>query len=191
MNQQKTPGATSRVSLALTRRPDTSDPFSTAPVRQPGASNRTSLAPVYQPDTSNRASSPPVHRLKANKGLLKFILLSWITFGIYGLVVMSSVSDDINIIASRYDGRKTMHYCLLFFLVGPITLGIASIVWYHNISNRIGIELRRRGILYSFGAGSYWLWNVLGSLILIGPFVYRHKLFKATNKLCRHYNVNG
>jgi len=136
-------------------------------------------------------NTAPVAQLKTNKGLLKTILLSLITFGIYGLVVMSAVSSEINLVASRYDGKKTMHYCLLVFLVAPITLGIAGIVWSHRISNRIGAELKRRSIDYHFSASTYWLWNVLGSLILIGPFVYMHKMFKAMNKLNAHYNVNG
>lgn len=133
----------------------------------------------------------PVGQLKTNKGLLKTILLSLITFGIYPLVVMSAVSNDINIVASRYDGKKTMHYCLLFFIVAPITMGIGAIVWSHKISNRIGAELKRRGVDYSFSAADFWLWNVLGSLIGVGPLVYMHKLFKAVNKMNAHYNVNG
>ena len=136
-------------------------------------------------------STAPVGQLKTNKGLLKTILLSLITFGIYPLVVMSAVSSEINIVASRYDGKKTMHFCLLAFIVVPLTLGIAGIVWYHRISNRIGAELNRRGIAYSFSAGDYWLWNVLGSLIVIGPLVYLHKLFKAVNLMNAHYNVHG
>ena len=139
----------------------------------------------------NAVNIAPVGQLKTNKGLLKTILLSLITFGIYAIVVMSSVSNDINIVASRYDGRKTMHYCLLIFLVFPITLGIAGLVWFHKISNRIGNEIKRRGIDYNFGASDYWLWNVLGSLIIVGPFIYYHKLFKAVNVMNKHYNVNG
>jgi len=127
-------------------------------------------------------------KLKTNKKLLKFILLNFITLGIYGIVVLSSVSDYINIIASKYDGKKTMHYCLLFFLVGPITLEIGTIVWFSKISGRIGNELKRRNINYKFGTGTFWLWNVLGLLIAVGPFVYLHKLFKATNKLASDYN---
>ena len=136
-------------------------------------------------------NTAPVGQLKTNKGLLKTILLSIITLGIYPLVVMSAVSSDINIVASRYDGRKTMHFCLLAFIVAPITFGIAAIVWYHRISNRIGNELRRRGVAYSFSAADFWLWNVLGSLIVVGPFIYLHKMFKATNLMNAHYNVNG
>ena len=139
----------------------------------------------------NTVTTAPVAQLKTNKGLLKTILLSLITLGIYSLVVMSSVSSDINIVASRYDGKKTMHYCLLFFIITPITFGIAGIVWYHRISNRIGNELARRGIAYNFSAADYWLWNVLGSFIVVGPFIYLHKMFKAVNKMNAHYNENG
>lgn len=137
-------------------------------------------------------NTAPVGQLKTNKGLLKTILLTIITFGIYPLVVMSAVSNDINIVASRYDGRKTMHFCLLTFVIAPITLGIAGLVWYNNISDRIGAELRRRGIDYSFGAGTYWGWGFLGSLLFgVGPLVYMYKLFNAVNKMNAHYNVNG
>lgn len=136
-------------------------------------------------------SAAPVQKLKTNRGLVKTILLSLITLGIYPLVMYSNISTSINLIASRYDGKKTMHYCLLFFIVAPITCGIASIVWCHKISARIGKELARRGINYSFDAGSFWLWNVLGSLIVVGPFVYLHELCKAMNLLCADYNING
>lgn len=136
-------------------------------------------------------SSAPVLQLKTNRGLIKFILLSLITFGIYSLVFYSKISTDINLIASRHDGKKTMHYCLLLFIVAPITFGIGAIVWCHRISARIGKELTRRAIGYSFGAGSFWLWNVLGSCIVIGPFVYLHKLCKAMNLLSADFNING
>lgn len=137
------------------------------------------------------SSTAPVGQLKTNKSLLKYVLLSLITFGIYGIVVMSSVSNDINVVASRYDGKKTMHYCLLLFLVGPVTFGIAYFVWYHRISNRIGGELARRGLPYSFSASDYWLWNILGAFIIVEPFVYYYKMFKAVNMINANYNING
>lgn len=133
----------------------------------------------------------PVTPLKTNRGMVKALLLSLFTFGIYGLIFYSSISSDVNTIATRYDGKKTMHFCLLFFLVAPITAGIAAIVWFHRISARIGNELYRRGVAYHFGAGSFWGWNVLGCLIFVGPFVYLHKLCKAMNLLCDDYNARG
>ena len=134
---------------------------------------------------------PTACQLKTNRGLLKFLLLSILTFGIYGLVVMSAVSTDINTVASRYDGRKTMHYCLIYFLFSWMTLGIAPLVWSHRMCDRIGRELVRRRIDYSFGAETFWGWGFFGSLILVGPFIYIHKLLKSMNLLADHYNVNG
>lgn len=129
--------------------------------------------------------------LKTNRGMVKTILLSLFTFGIYGIVFYSTLSTDINIIATRYDGRKTMHYCLLLFVIAPITCGIAAFVWIHRLCARMGDELRRRGIPYDFGAGSFWGWNVLGSLIVVGPFIFLHKLCKTMNLLCADYNARG
>jgi hypothetical protein len=133
----------------------------------------------------------PANPLKTNRRLIKLILLGILTFGIYPLVVFSGISTDINQIASRYDGRKTMHFCLLNFLVGPVTLGIAALVWHHRLCDRIDDELRRRGLAYRFSTGSFWGWNILGCLILVGPFIYQHKLCKAMNLLCEDYNIRG
>lgn len=146
---------------------------------------------VQPEQNSYQASTAPVGQLNTHRSLLKFILLGIVTFGIYTIVFYSGISSDINVIASRYDGKKTMHFCLLFFLVGPITCGIANLVWFHRISGRIGNELKRRNINYNFGASDFWLWNVLGSLIIVGPFIYVHKLAVASNKIAEHYNING
>lgn len=144
-----------------------------------------------QVQTPVQPAAVPARQLKTNRGLLKFVLLTIVTLGIYSIVFFSSVSEDVNAIAGRYDGKKTMHYCLLCFLVGPITCGIGALVWFHRISARIGAELTRRGLNYSFGAGTYWGWNVLGSLIVVGPFVYLYKLCSAMNQLAADYNARG
>lgn len=141
--------------------------------------------------TPYQASNAPIGQLNANRNFLMYILLGFITCGIYPIIYMSGISNDINVIASRYDGKKTMHYCLLIFVLAPVTCGIATLVWYHNLSERIGRELHRRNISYSFSAADYWLWAILGSLIVVGPFIYLYKLTTATNMLAAHYNVNG
>ncbi|MCL2406058.1 MAG: DUF4234 domain-containing protein [Defluviitaleaceae bacterium] len=134
----------------------------------------------------------PVGQLKTNRSLLVTLLLSFITCGIYEIIQMSSISTDINIIAQRYDGRRTMHFCLLIFVISPITCGIGTLVWFHNLSGRIGNELMRRGIRENFNASTFWLWGVLGILLFgIGPLIYLYKLFRAMNLLSAHYNVNG
>lgn len=129
--------------------------------------------------------------LPVNRGMVKFVLLSIITLGIYGIVVLSNISQEINQVASSRDGKHTMHYCLIFFIFSWLTLGIAPLVWYHRICNRIGNELAARSLPYSIGAGTYWGWAILGSLIVVGPFVFLYKFLKAMNILNEDYNRNN
>ena len=93
--------------------------------------------------------------------------------------------------ASRRDGKKTMHYCLAYFVLTPVTCGIYGIIWMHQISQRIGDEARARGMMTDFGASTFWLWNVLGSMIIVGPFIYMHKLLQAMNYIAGSYTANG
>ena len=140
-------------------------------------------------ENTNRA---PAIRLKTNRGWLKLILLTIITFGIYPIVFYSKISTDINLIASRYDGKKTLHFCLLLFIISPLTLGIGAIVWSHRLCARIGVELARRGIAYRFGAGDFWGWCILGSMLCcLGPIIFLHKLCKSMNLLCADFNARG
>ncbi len=136
-------------------------------------------------------NTAPAKQLKTNRSLIKFILLSIITLGIYAIVFYTKVGTDMNKIASRYDNKRTMNFCLVAFVFTLLTCGIVPLVWYHRVSNRIGNELARRGIDYDFNAGTFWLWNILGSLIIVGPFIYQHKLSKAMNLLCEDYNKVG
>ncbi len=116
-----------------------------------------------------------------NRNLLKFVLLSIVTLGIYGLVMMYHISKEINVAASPHDGKHTMNFLLIFFIFSWLTFGIAALIWYHRISNRIGGEVVRRGSYYQFGAEDFWLWSILGSLIIVGPYIYMHKLLKSMN----------
>ena len=148
--------------------------------------------PQYQqPQHQQYAPMAPAKQLPTGRGVIKTILLTIITFGIYSIVLYTKMSDEINIVASKYDGKKTMNYCLLAFIVAPFTLGIGAIVWLHKFSARIGNELVRRNIDYSFGAGTLWLWNTVGLLIVVGPFIYMHKLLKAMNLINEDYNAKG
>lgn len=144
-----------------------------------------------QYNTNYQQPVAPATQLKTNRSFIKTLLLSMITFGIYAIVTYGHITDDVNLVCSRYDGKKTMNYYLLIFIVTPVTLGIGSVVWMHRICERIGNELKRRQLSYSFGAKDFWLWSVLGSFILVGPFIFIHKFFKSVNIMNEHYNSFG
>ena len=132
----------------------------------------------------------PRLQLPTARGLGKMILFGILTLGIYPTVIWSRLVTELNIAASRHDGRRTVPFFGMLMLA-PVTLGIYGFVWMHKLCDRIGEELKRRGIGYGFSPADFWLWNVLGSLILVGPFVFTHRLMKAMNAINAHFNTNG
>ncbi len=132
----------------------------------------------------------PRLELPTRRGLGKMIFLGILTLGIYPTVIWSRIVTELNIAASRYDGKRTMPYFAMLMLT-PLTLGIYAFVWMHKLCRRIGDELDRRDLGYSFGPSTFWLWNILGSLILVGPFIFTHKLMKAMNKINEDFNGRG
>ena len=158
------------------------------------ASNEAPAAEEVAPiEVKAKESEPfvPKKLLPIDRSLAKFFFLSLITLGIYGIVVMTKISAEINTVASRYDGRKTTNYLWVLLLWSWLTMGIVPIVWSHFLCNRIGNELQRRQIPYSFSAADFWLWNILGSFVGFLPLVYIHKLMSAMNHLNADYNQKG
>lgn len=135
--------------------------------------------------------SQPVRQLTTSRGLLVWLVFSIITFGLYPLFALSNISSEVNLIASSRDGRNTLNGALMFLIIAPLTFGIAGLVWFNNICDRIGNELAARNVNYSISAGTFWGWGFFGVLIVIGPFVFIHKLCKAMNRLNASYNTTG
>ncbi len=127
-------------------------------------------------------------QLKTSRGLLKYILFSLITLGIYPIVMFSLISDELNTVCK--DNKRTTQYWLLWFL-SMVTCAIPIFIWNHTASNRMGNELKRRGINYSISASTFWGWGFLGAFIIIGPFVYVYKFLKASNLLNADFNQKG
>ena len=132
----------------------------------------------------------PAYKIPTNRSMWKMLLLGFITCGIYPAIISFYMHEDINLIASPHDGRRTMHPFAALML-GYITCGIYYLVWWHKLCNRIGDELDRRRQNYQFSASAFWLWNILGSLILVGPLVFLHKYCTAMNCLADDYNRHG
>ena len=195
-NEEEVPAAEESIETNTDKQESSDTPQEVAPLHVE-ASNE---APAEEPaeevapiEVTAKESEPfvPKKLLPINRGLAEFFLLSMITLGIYGIVVLAQISSEINTVATRYDGRKTTNYLWVFFLWGWLTGGIAYFVWFHKLSNRIGNELQRRKIPDSFGASDYWLWCVLGACVGFLPLVYIHKLLSAMNQLNADYNQKG
>lgn len=125
-------------------------------------------APAKEEPLVDLRNSPfaqaPALQLPAKRKLWKMILFGILTLGIYPVVIWSRLVSEVNLVASRYDGERSMPF-LGMVLLAPLTLGIHALVWSNKLCRRIGTELQRRSIPYSFGSSDFWLWAFLLSAI--------------------------
>lgn len=145
-----------------------------------------------QQNQQNQYNNMPPQRpqLECNRSWIKVLLLSIVTCGIYGIITYYRIAEDLNTICTPHDNKKTQNY-IVACLLGGITCGIYTIVWMHGMCDRIGENLRARGIAMEFSSSTFWLWNVLGSFIVVGPFIFMYKFFDAMNALAADYNARG
>ncbi len=143
------------------------------------------MAYRYPYDDENRAYQPP--KLQTNRNMWKLMILTVLTLGIYGIVFFLPFSYDLDKIAPKHDGTKTMNY-LFAYILSIFTFSIVMFAWHYQVADRLEEALAKRQIDYNFSTTDFWGWNLIGSLILIGPFIYYHKLCRAMNLLCADYN---
>lgn len=136
-------------------------------------------------------ANAPANKLPVNYSFAKYFWLGIITLGIYDIVMMCKCVSNLNTVARKYDGKKTMSYALVVFVFSWLTFGILPLVWWSKMCKRMGRELRRRNISYSFGAGKFWIFNILLSFTVVCPMIFMSKYFKAINALNGNYNAVG
>lgn len=127
--------------------------------------------------------------MPTNRSLLKVILLSLITFGIYGIYFWYKYSVDMNIVCNG-DGRHTRGV-LARILFSLITFGIYDLVWMYGVGERINYNCQKKRIINNTNGAQILLWYILGSFILIGPFVAMHKLIQGLNDISNVFNTFG
>lgn len=124
--------------------------------------------------------------MPTNRGVLKLIILSAITFGIYPLFFWSKYASDMNIVCQG-DNRHTRGI-LARIVFSFITFGIYDLFWMYGAGERISYNAQKRGIPCNVSGTGVLLWFILGSFIFVGPFVALHKLLHGLNDLCYAYN---
>lgn len=127
--------------------------------------------------------------MKTNRSFWAVFFLSFITFGIYPLVFWFKFAKDVNIACAR-DGRKTMNY-IGAMLLGLVTFGIYPIIWWYQVTERLFNNASLRGTPALISGGGYLLWSILGSCIIVGPFIAGIRLIKMMNGVAEHYNAYG
>ena len=143
----------------------------------------------YRYPYDEEAKEIKVSKLPTNRSFWKFFFLNLLTLGFYSIYFFSTFPHDLDKIDPKHDGSKTMPY-IVAYIIAFFTLGIAIDCWFYGITKRVEEAMTHRNIPSNFGTGTFWGWGILGSFILIGPFVYTYKLCRAMNQLCESYNEN-
>lgn len=149
-------------------------------------------AAAENPTAAPAASNLNYSRVKrTNRSLLMYILLNFITCGIYGYIFIYGLSGDVNDVCDG-DGQKTGGL-LAYLLLGFITCGIYDFIWWYKLCNRISVNGPRYGVTIQENGTTFLLWSLLGSLLCgIGPFIALHQVLRNMNTLCAAYNhANG
>ena len=126
-------------------------------------------------------------RLKTDRSLLMYIILSVVTCGLYGIWALYTLARDINI-ACAGDGRHTSGLIMIIIL-SIITCGFYPFFWYYGVGNRLQINAQKYGTPVAENGTTVLMWMIFGSLLCgIGSFVAIHIIFKNTNVVAIGYN---
>lgn len=145
------------------------------------------MAYKYSYDYEEKKYEPP--KLQTDRKMWKLMLFNVLTLGIYSIFFFIPFSFDLDKVDPKRYREKTMNF-LVAYILSLFTFSIAIIIWHYQIAERVEQALARRNIDYDFNTGDFWKWYFFGSFILVGPFIYFHKLCKAINLLCESYNEN-
>ncbi len=125
--------------------------------------------------------------LKTNRSLFLFILLTFLTCGIYSWYYYYSVAKDANIICAG-DGEETAGL-LKHILLVLVTCGIYEYIWQCQFADRLRRNASRYGVNIDENGTTVILWMFPGSCCCgLGVFVAYHIQMKNINKLARAYN---
>ena len=139
----------------------------------------------YSYDDEARNYKAP--KLTTNRNMWKLMILNILTLGIYSLFFFIPFSYELDKVSPPREKDKTLSF-LAAYILSIFTFSIVMMAWHYHIAQRIEEALSERGVAEDFGTGDFWMWYVFGSFILVGPFIYLHKLCKAMNALCEDYN---
>ena len=143
--------------------------------------------PQYQQYGAQYGQGYVPFRPKADRNLIAYILLTFITCGFYSWYFIYELARDVNLVCAG-DG-KTTPGVLKLVLLSIVTCGFYGFYWYYSLGNRLAANAPRYGLAFQENGTTVLLWQFIGVLLCgIGPFVAMHIIIKNTNSLCGAYN---
>ncbi len=127
-----------------------------------------------------------MRKIKDDYSIWKFILLGFITCGIYNLWVIYQLADDVNELC-REDGKQTSGL-LAYFLLSIVTCGLYGIFWWYRIADMLQSSARRRGVPTNISAGNVLICFLLNYVVGFTSYIGIYWVFEAVNALAKDHN---
>lgn len=146
--------------------------------------------PQYQQYGAQYGQGYVPFRPKADRNLIAYILLTFITCGFYSWYFIYELARDVNLVCAG-DG-KTTPGVLKLVLLSIVTCGFYGFYWYYSLGNRLAENAPRYGMNFQENGTTVLLWYLVGAFVCgIGPFVAMYIIIKNTNALCGAYNYQN
>ncbi len=127
--------------------------------------------------------------MRTDRSMWKVIFFSFCTCGLYAVWWWATIGEDLNILIP--EKPRTMSYWLVTFVLNFLTCGIWSLVWKTQVSNKIGDVCEKYGSEYTLSGGDFWIFDILLSFVLVGPFIYLYRVSRCMNSVCAAYNAKA
>ncbi len=128
-----------------------------------------------------------MRRIKDDRSIITYLLLSLITFGIYAIWFLHRMTKDINELC-REDGNRTPGV-LALVLFSLLTCGLYGLFWWYRVGDILAVAVRKRNLNSSVSGSGVLICFVLGYFVFgIASWVGMHRVFEATNELAVEYN---
>lgn len=124
--------------------------------------------------------------IKSDRSFGMYLILTFLTCGIYGIWFWHNMAKDVNVICAD-DGKWTPNV-LMYCLLTICTCGIYSIFWWTGIADRTKSFGRRTGEHISNEPSSVMAWFIGGLFLGFPAWVGMYKVIENVNEAARAFN---
>ena len=129
-------------------------------------------------------------KIKTDRSIIPFLLLSFLTLGIYEFWYLHHLVKDVNELC-KDTGIKSPGIGM-FLLLSLLTCGVYSYFWWYRLADMLRRAADKRGLAVEINGGTVLICMILGNLMCgIASWVGIHQIFSATNELAVDYNARS